>query len=139
MGEDSQHTLGVIADLVEARLAPPGRAAATASTLRQFGQVCAGHYLTLGDVRAALQILARPGDADDAPTTSRRATCGEISGLIELADDDAASEPTRFASVLRIVADTFETSTDPRHQAIARTARREADELQAEAAGRPAT
>jgi hypothetical protein len=123
----AKNTFNRIADLVASNLQPEGRAQAIASTLRQIGEIAGEEPILPEDVQAALNYLSTPKDGDDAPISARRRTCAEIATLLA----PASTSPGfgRYAVICLLVADAFDTSTDPRQQAMAKTATREAEEL----------
>lgn len=137
----AQHTLHQIADLVAAGFSPPaseapeGRAARTAATLREEGDLAGDLPLTLGDAVLALRLLADPLP-DDPPgaVPGRRATCAEIAALIQPVPADG--NPLHLAAVYRRVelrlhdATDAQGEVDPRRRAIATRAGREAAELE---------
>ena len=138
----TKQVLENVASLVAAGLTPPARAAATAATIRQLGEIAsAGDELGLSaaDVHAGYAQLAAARPGDDARIAARRATCGEITVLIEQGSETipgikwspGAGDSLKFAALLDRVAEQFAGSTDPRQIAITQTALREATELRA--------
>jgi hypothetical protein len=130
----TKNTLLQIATLVAAGLSPPGRADATASTIRQIADIEGEDLgITLADACAGYHALAAAHDGDDGKIGARRSTCGEIAGLIApaLLPGEPPGDPRKWAALLDRVAVHFAGSADPRQQAIAQTAQREHGELTA--------
>jgi hypothetical protein len=122
-------TLLALAVLVRNGMQPEGRANATASSLDQVGEIGGDLPLTLADAAAGFAHLAQPkGEGEPGNVLGRRKTCGE---LATLAGDAEGGNPANLAAVLRAQEKAFEGSEDPRQKAMADTARREAEELEA--------
>jgi hypothetical protein len=106
-------------------LTPPARGAAVAASLRQI------------DAGTGFYVLsqARPEDAGDNSDriAARRRTCGELAGIAQ-AYDPSGGDILRLAAVFERVVERFAGSSDPRQDAMAWTAAREATELRARAA-----
>ena len=120
-------TLATLATLAESALQPQGRAAATAATLRQEGEIAGDIPCTLGALKGAFErlALAPQGVEESGPVKGRRATCGDLAALI----DGPAEDPAPVAAVFRAVEARFQGSDDPRQRSIAERAGREAAEL----------
>jgi len=117
----------------EARAQAEARAKATAATFEQVGQIAADLPLTLADAGVGYACLSRAAAAEPNNITARRKTCSQISKLIfDDGDRTSGGSPERLAPVFDAVAERFDGSEDPRQQAIATTARREAAELRPE-------
>lgn len=121
-------TLHYAAGLIETGLTPEARAAATATTFRELGDLAGDLQLTPGDLTAGLAILGAPSAVAEAPPiAARRRTCSEIAALLRPVPD---GDPLRLAAVFRTVEAKLNGSVGARYRAIAATAGREADELE---------
>lgn len=108
---------------------PEGRRAAIVSSLRQVAALT-GLEVSAGALLVAFGELAKGHPSDDAPTTARRKTCGEIhrAGTSRLSVMDALP-PEDAAPWFEAQIAAWYGSEDPRLRAMANTAARELGEL----------
>lgn len=128
---NAKECLETIASHAE-KLQPPGRGAAIAASLRQVGELAADLPLDLIDAGTGFYALSQPrpedkGDQSEKIATRRR-TCADLAQIAQ-AYDLSGGDVQRLAAVLERVAVRFGGSTDPRQDAMAWTAAREAKEL----------
>ena len=107
---------------VREELKPEPRANATASTLGQLLNIAGAGQL--GDIAAAWSVLSTPREGDDGPTKGRRATCGELAGLVP-----GGGFPNQAIPIWEAWVKNFSGSDDPRQAAMERTFSRELAEL----------
>lgn len=132
----ARETLRAAANVIIIALEAQPQAIATATTLRQFGDIAGEMLLSMADLVAGLEIAARAGDSDLPPVVARRGTCREIATL--LGPGTAALAPLftpagdakRLAAAWRAVAQYFAGTLDPRRAAITATLMREASEIE---------
>lgn len=114
---------------------PEGRANAIRATLNQIAALPGAGNVEVYALQAAFEELSLPQKKDDASTTARRQTCGQIAAAIRasslhnggqygLPGDATAAHPWFQAQI-----DAWSESSDPRQKAMAATASRELHEL----------
>jgi hypothetical protein len=128
--KNAQTTLAALASFfVDA--ANPGRENATRGSLNQVGEIAGDLPLSLPDCAAGFAALAKAkAEGEPGNVVGRRKTCGE---LAVFAGDSEGGNVANLAAVFRAVETHFASSDDPRQKAMAGTAKREADELEASA------
>jgi hypothetical protein len=118
-------------------LTPPARGAAVAASLRQIGELAADLPLDLIDAGTGFYVLSQTREEDAGDNSeriaARRKTCGELAGIAQ-SYDPSGGDILRLAAVFDRVVERFTGSADPRQDAMAWTAAREATELRGRAA-----
>ena len=125
--------LDQLIETIKSQMQPPPRAQATAHTLQQLS-LFIPDGVTLADLIAGWQTLSFASkQGEDAPTTNRRITCGE---LAQIASQFATGQGniTQAIKTWKAWAEAFKKSDDPRQAAMAKTFARELKELQDAAA-----
>lgn len=120
-------------ETVKSHMQPPPRAQATAHTLQQLSLFIPDD-VTLADLVVGWQTLSYASKrGEDAPTTQRRVTCGELAHM-------ASQFTTSQGNIAQAIktwkawAEAFKKSDDPRQAAMAKTFARELAELEEAAA-----
>lgn len=117
-------------EAVNARLEPPGRAKATATTLQELS-IYIPNDVTLADLIVGWRTVAQPAaPQEDIAIERRRITCGELANI-------ASEFSTGQGSMAQAIktweqwAKAFERSNDGREKTMANTFKRELGELKA--------
>jgi hypothetical protein len=115
---------------VKAQMQLPVRANAVAGTLQQLS-IFIPNEVTLADLIVGWRILAQSSqNAEDAATTQRRVTCGELADMAARITQEQGSL-ARAIQTWQSWQEAFANSNDPRQFAMAKTFARELSELQA--------
>ena len=126
----ARQTFNYAADRILIGLTPPERAAKTAITFREIGDVADALPLTPADMVAGFELLGTQLAAvEPGNVTGLRNTCREVAALLRPVPD--GGDPQRLAAVFRRIETAFGGSVAARYRAIAETAGREAREIEA--------